>query len=139
MTHPVWPSELPRPTRAGYQAQHDDGRRRRHAGGPPSYRRRFSSTAEMITLTIEVPRSKKAVFDQFFEMQTGNGTLPFWMPDPTTDGWALLASDGSAVLTDDGTPILLSAQWLCLFGDALPTETIVNAQFAISFTVAVMP
>ncbi|AMY72321.1 hypothetical protein [Frigidibacter mobilis] len=83
-------------------------------------------------------RSQKATFDSFFSDQA-MGTNLFWMPDPTTDGWPMLTADGAPVLTAEGAPVLLSAQWLCLFGDAMPTETILGVRFQISFSVSVMP
>jgi hypothetical protein len=139
MTIPVWPTSLPKPSRAGYTAQNDDGRVRRQAGGPPGYRRRFSSTARLVSLSINVTRAEKAVFDRFFEVDTKSGSIPFYMPDPVTDGWGFLTSDGAPVLSAEGEPILLAAQWLCLFGDETPSETIRGITFDIAFSVAVMP
>jgi hypothetical protein len=43
------------------------------------------------------------------------------------------------VLAGDGAPLLLAAEWLCLFGATMPVETIVNVRFQISFTVKVLP
>lgn len=139
MSTGTWPSSLPRPSRNSWQAQQDDGRMRRSGGGPPGYRRRFSSTARMVSLSINVPRSQKAVFDNFYMDTTSAGSTPFWMPDPTTDGWALLDAAGRPVNDATGQPILLSARWLCLFGDETPIETIQGVRFDISFSVAVMP
>ena len=92
MTLPAWPSELPRPSRASWSAQLQDPRARRSAeNGPPGYRRRFSSAARLVTMEIEVSRNGKAVFDTF-HADLAYGSLPFTMPDPTTDGWPLLSS-----------------------------------------------
>lgn len=113
--------------------------KRRAELGPPGYRRRFSSVAKLVTLSIVIGRDKKAIFDQFFDERTAGGTLPFYMPDPTTDGWPLLSSDGLPLLTGSGVPLLLASRWLCLFGDTLPTETILGVQFRMSFSVVVMP
>lgn len=139
MSIPVWPDTLPDPLRAGYLAQRQDIRVRRASNGPPGYRRRFSSGAELVTLAIEVTRSGKAVFDQFYDLDTRFGTLPFKMPDPATDGRQLLTESGVPLLTDTGEPILLSASWLCIFGDPVPSERIVGGRFEITFNVAVMP
>ncbi|WP_226779505.1 hypothetical protein [Oceaniglobus trochenteri] len=135
---PVWPSDLPHPARGTWQAQVIDTRVRRTAGGVPGYRRRFSARTRAVSLSILVPRSGKAVFDRFFEM-VGDGTLPFWMPDPTTDGWPLLSDAGTPLLTADGTPLLLGARWLCLFGEEPPVETIRGTQFELAFGVTVLP
>lgn len=141
MTIPAWPLELPRPNRSGWSAQMQDGRQHRAtSGGPPGYRRRFSSSARLVGLEIDVSRREKGVFDKFFIEQTASGTTPFTMPDPTTDGWALLDESGHPLLDGDGSPILTSAIWLCLFGEAMPVEVIVvGLRFRIAFSVAVMP
>lgn len=139
MTIPEWPTSLPRPARGTYQAQLADGRISKTGGGPPGYRRRFSSVPRLVSLSINVPRSEKAVFDDFYEEQVGFGSLPFWMPDPATDNWPLLSSEGKAILDEVGRPILLAARWLVLFGQETPVETIKGVRFDISFSVAVMP
>ncbi len=81
----------------------------------------------------------KAVFDEFYDTVTKDGTLPFRMPDPSTDGQFLLDTDVSPILTETGARILLAAQWLCIFGDPVPSERIVGGRFLVSLTVAVMP
>ena len=93
----------------------------------------------MVSLSIEVSRARKAIFDAFYDDTTKQGSLPFRMPDPTTDGTFLLNEDFSPILTSDGDPILMSAEWLCLFGETVPLERMVGGRFEISFTVAVMP
>lgn len=138
MTVAVWPSELPYPLRASYLQERQDNRLRKAGGGPPGYRRRFSNTARLVTLGIEVTRARKAIFDTFYDDLT-KGTLPFWMPDPTTDGVPLLGQNFSPILTAKGSPLLIASQWLCVFGEPVPSETIVGGRYAVSFTVAVMP
>ena len=139
MSVPVWPTELPRPTRQGYQTQKQDGRLRRSAGGPPGYRRRFSSTARMVNLSVELTRLQKAVFDDFLEDRTAGGSLPFYMPDPVTEGWALLTSAGVPIVSSSGAPVTLVSRLLCLFDETMPVEVFVAERFQISFAVAVMP
>lgn len=140
MSVPHWPSYLPKPNREGFGRAPQDGRRRRRAeAGPPGYAKRFSATARLVNLTISTDRQGKAVFEKFFDEDTEEGSLPFWMPDPTTDGWPLLTSDGVPLLIAGGVPLLLSAQWLCLFGDQLWSEQVIGVRFQISFQVAVMP
>lgn len=109
------------------------------SNGPPGYRRRYSSAARQVGLTISVYRWQKAVFDQFFEETTRFGSLPFSMPDPVTDGWPALSTDGMPLLTTGGQPILLARQWICLFGQDMPSDTIRGVKFQISFSVSVMP
>jgi hypothetical protein len=140
MTLPVWPASLPKPNRQGYQAQQQDPRLRKSGdAGPPGYRRRWSSVSKSVSLVIDVPRSEKAVFDQFYNVATSHGGKPFWMPDPVTDGWPMLTGGGIPILASDGSPILLAASWLCLFGQPTPTETIQGVRFIIGFSVEVMP
>ena len=140
MSYPVWPTQLPRPERSTWGVQPQDTRlKRRSDAGPAGYRRRFSSASRTVNLSIVVDRNGKAIFDNFFRDEATQGAGLFWMPDPTTDGWALKTDDGQQILTDDGTPILLSEQWLVTIGEALPSEAVVGIEFRISFSVEVMP
>lgn len=136
---PTWPTELPRPNRSGYQRQALDPRLARSTEtGPPGYRRRYSAVAETVNLVVTLTRVQRGIFDRF-HADLGHGSLPFWMPDPTTDGWPLLTGDGVPLLTGDGAPLLIAAQWLCLWGSTMPTETISGVEFIKSFSVVVMP
>lgn len=139
MSIPTWPAELPCPTRAGYLSQRKDTRMPKSGNGPPGYRRRFSSTAQLVTLSIEVIRSGKAIFDDFYVETTQEGTLPFYMTNPTTDGTAMLTQVTAPILSTEGEPIVLASQWLCLFGDPVPSERVFAGRFEITFNVAVMP
>ncbi len=139
MSVPVWPVELVCFERSSYQAQRANSRLAKQGNGPTGYRRRFSSVPRLVSYSIDVPRSLKAAFDNFYELTTGDGALPFWMPDPVTDGWPMLTSDGQPILDIDGAPILLSKMDLCLFGQETPVETIKANRFVISFSVQVMP
>lgn len=144
MTVPVWPTELPRPECDTWNAQFQDARlKRRSDAGPASFRRRFSSASKSVRLSTVLTRDERAVFDNFFDRATGKGVTPFWMPDPTTDGWALKTGDGAPLLIaggpDDGKPLLLAAQWLCVFGEQMPVETVIGTRFRMSFSVEVLP
>ena len=136
----LWPSQLPNPNRSGYQTQLQDSRLRRSGEqGPPGYRRGWSAVPCNVSLSIEVTRADKAAFDLFYERTTSFGTLPFWMPDPTTDGWLLLDDQGQPIQDQSGTQILLAARWLCVFGDSTPIFSIRGVRFGIAFNVVVMP
>ncbi|EPX82104.1 hypothetical protein [Salipiger mucosus] len=140
MTVPVWPEDLPRPSRRDLRLSRQDPRKLRPAEvGPPSYRRRTSAVARPVQLSVTLYRWQLAVFDTFYVQTVSHGATPFWMPDPTTDGWPMLTSDGTPVLTHDGTPILLAKQWLCLFGDNPPEDAVDGLRFRVSFDVWVMP
>lgn len=140
MSVPVWPSQLPKPTRSGYGATPQDPRIRRNAEtGPPGFRRRFSSSARMVSLSFICSRFQKGFFDTFLDEQLQEGSLPFWMPDPVSDGWGLLTEDGTQLTSEDGTPLLISAQLLCLI-TVQPQEAIHGqVDFEISMQVAVLP
>lgn len=140
MSIAVWPSDLPKPTRDGYQSQINDPRLKKSRDtGPIGWRRRTSSVSRSVALTIQVDRELKAVFDQFYTEISGVGSLPFWMPDPVTDGWALLDPNGAPFLSSDGAPLLTPRQLLCLWGEETPQERIIGTEFTISFSVMVMP
>lgn len=136
----IWPTDLPRPERNTWQARPQDARRKRqNEAGPPSYRRRFSSVAKLISLSVVLTRNQKAVFDRFFHEDCADGSEFFYMPDPTTDGWALLTESGQPIFVEPGVPLLLSERWLCAWGDDLPTETVEGIEFRKAFNVVVMP
>lgn len=145
MTIATWPAELPRPERETWSRTSQDVRRQRQNDTGPTLpgRPRFSSAAKLVSLSVFLNRDQKAVFDNFFELDTKRGSLLFWMPDPTTDGWGLYNSDGSPLLISggpqDGQPILLAARWLCSFGKELPSEAVSGTFFRMSFSVTVMP
>ena len=140
MTHPTWPPELPKPERNTWQSTPQEARlKRRSDAGPVSYRRRFSSASRTVSLSIVVNRNGKELFDRFYQRDTKGGSLLFWMPDPTTQGWSLGTSDGVPLLTSSGAPILMARRWLVTFGGALPVETIQGVEFRLSFSVEVMP
>lgn len=140
MTIPFWPSVLPRPERDTWAKSPGEARvKKRSEAGPPAYRRRFSAVPKTVRLSMMISRAHKAIFDDFFENVTSYGSRLFYMPDPTTDLWALLDDQGNQILTESGSPILLSAVWLCFFGDDQPAETVVGMRFRITFSVVVMP
>lgn len=136
-----WPEVLPRPERATWQLSPQDARRKTQSeAGPVRYRRRFSSVARMVNLSLILSRSQKAVFDRFFHADCAEGARLFYMPDPTTDRWPMLADDGSPLVTTTGQPILLAKRWLCSWGDQLPTETIYGqVEFKKTFGIVVLP
>lgn len=137
-----WPAALPRPERNTWQLQPQDARRKRkNDTGMPGYRRRFSSIAKQVTLSLVLDHDQRGVFDRFFHETCQEGSIRFWMPDPTFEEWALT--------TEAGTPLLVSAAgaeqltvsglWLCAWGDQLPTETVEGIQFRKSFQIWVLP
>lgn len=140
MSYPVWPDDLRRFEREGWQVQPQNARQRRQSdAGPPGWRRRFSAVARTVSLSLILTRNEKAVFDRFYSEDCAEGARLFWMPDMSTDGWPLLDSTGEPLMSA-GVPLLLSARWLCSFGEEPPVETIVEqVKFRKIFTVVVMP
>lgn len=134
-----WPESLPPVLRAPFNASRMEGRRRKSSEGVPAYKRRFSRTALRVVLGIEATAAQRAVFHAFFDDDTAGGSLPFVLPDPTLDGQRLLTGSGDVLLHSNGQPLLIAANWLCLFGDELPQEQIVGGRFAITFSVWVLP
>lgn len=141
MAHPEWPAELPRPERDSWQNQLQDSRQKRVSeAGPPGWARRFSSAARLVTLSLILSRNQKAIFDRFYEQDCAGGVRLFWMPDPTTDGWEMLSATGETLLDGAGNRLLLSARWLCRFGDQVPVESIAGqVEFRKRFNVVVLP
>jgi hypothetical protein len=137
----TWPNTLPKPERNTWQLQPQDARHKRQPDqGPVGYRRKFSSVAKSVALSVDLDRNQKAIFDNFYHHDCAEGVHLFWMPDPTTDGWSLLASDGRPLLTSDGVPLLLSKKLLCSFGDSVPVESISGqVHFRKTFSLQVMP
>lgn len=133
-----WPSELTKFTRTDYQLDRLNNRYAKPQS-LPGYKRKTTNSAKLVTLGMILSRDQKAVFDAFFDVATQDGSKLFYMPDPATDGYAVLHSDGRPLLQSDGKPLLLSARWLCLFGETLPVERTDGDEFAITFEVAVMP
>lgn len=137
----AWPEDLPRPERASWQVQPLDIRRRtQHDAGPPRYRRRLSGVTKQVTLSVILTRDQRAIFDRFWAEDCADGSLYFWMPDPTTDGWPALTSEGLIIDVAADIPMLLSARWLCAWGSEPPVETMHGQiEFRKAFSVMVLP
>ncbi|MCT4554626.1 MAG: hypothetical protein N4A53_08065 [Pelagimonas sp.] len=140
MSVAIWPTDLPRPLRRPYSAQpHDLRRARQGSYGPPSYERASSARIRDMALSLALDPVQRDLFWHFFEDIVQDGIKPFWMPDPTRDGWQLYAPDGAALQTPDGQPLERSARLLCIFGSELPSETLQGQTFTLSFRVVVLP
>ena len=140
MTLAAWPASLPRPERDTFSMVPAEARLKRRAEtGAPSYRLRFSGVPKYVSMSVLLTRSQRATFDEFFEVTTRWGSLPFTMADPTTEGWPMTDGNGNPVVDALGRPILMSGTWLCLFGDTPPSETVTGIRFRKSFRITVMP
>jgi hypothetical protein len=140
MTVPLYPSNLPRPLRQGFQVTFPDGRQQTQPEvGPPRTSLRFSSAATPVAMVTDLTRDQLARFWRFWSEDTSGGALPFLIADPTANDWPLLSADGEALTTGDGTPILISAWWLVVFGRQPPIEVPVGIRFRLQFSLMVMP
>ena len=141
MSYPEWPAGLVQFERSGWQLQPQEARRRRQSdAGPPGFRRRFSSAARNVSLSLVVPRWDLARFWNFYREDCAAGASYFWMPDPSTDGWRLLTEAGHPVLAGGDQYLLLSARWLCSWGDDPPRESVyAGPDYRLNFSVWVMP
>lgn len=135
----TWPAGLPRPERNSWQLSRQDGRQASQGDvGPVRYRRRISRTPLEVQMSVVLDRDQRAVFDRFYDDDCAGGVRLFRMPDPATDGWALLASDGNPLLAPDGSPLLLSALWLCAWGKEGPVEAVIGVEFRKNFSLQVL-
>lgn len=141
MTVPVWPQTLPqRFLVSGYSEKLRDGRiMTRTSAGPGKMRRRFSSAVMPVTASILLNYAEKQRFEQFWYEDTEGGVLAFLLPDQTHDNVSLLDETGDPVLDTEGNPILVTAQWLAVFGQEAPTITPYGLQFTAAFTLNVLP
>jgi hypothetical protein len=139
----VWPAELPqRVLASGYSESLGDGRlRTQMETGPMKVRRRFSAVARPIAASFRVSPDGKARIERFWWEEIGGGSLPFLMPDQTHDALALLADDGLQLLDDQGRPLINTAWWLVMAGDAPPSFTPLQRGIAYTaaFPLVIMP
>ncbi|MDI6026713.1 hypothetical protein QBK99_10975 [Corticibacterium sp. UT-5YL-CI-8] len=140
MSVPWYPAELPKPLRQGYQFAMGDGRSaQRRDAGPARYARRFSSVAHAVAYSTILDASQLARFERFYNEETKQGIVPFFIPDPGKDGWPALTADGTPITLPDDTPVLLSRTWLCTFGERLPSWTSIGMSWTVSFDLVVLP
>lgn len=140
MSYPRWPAALPKPLREGLSDTAGDGRKMTQPdAGTPRVRRGFSRAAKPVSMTLIVTRSERAVLETFCEETLKNYALAFVMADPQTDGWGICDEAGNPLTDEAGNPLTMVADWLCLFGNPLPTFTPAGVDFRVSFQIMVLP
>lgn len=139
MTHAVWPEDLPRPSRVGYQVAFGEGRLRRAGEGPPGYKRKFSRMPTGDSVTMTLGRSQYLIFKTFYDDTVKGGSLLFWMPDPMLDGTAALDAEDEPLLDANGQPVIVSRKTLCLFGEPPPQVVSSQSRMSVTFTLVRMP
>jgi len=113
---PTWPASLPPPTVDGFSEQ----RQRNVAAfqpdvGPPRYRRRSTAAAVTATITLVLDKDALADFDEFFETDLADGTLPFDMNHPRTGeafSWVFAEAPQQDRLTVKATRVTCKLQRL---------------------------
>lgn len=123
MTVPFWPSDLPqRMLQEGYSEGSRDGRLfQAMEKGPPKVRRRTRLAIKPVQMTTIVDFDGKARLERFFEEETGGGSLPFFFPDQSADGFGISDDLGGALLTVDDEPLIIESWWLVMFAEEPPT------------------
>lgn len=142
MTISSYPADLPPPIRADYAEQSGEGRALfRPDAGPSQPRLRFAAVVDDIPFTISVKRWQLALFDRFYDETLKKGTLPFTMPAPLVDGFAILDEDGVPLLDENDAPLLYGETMLVTFADqGLPRRTSLQADlYRVSFRLGRLP
>lgn len=142
MTIPAWPSELPEPLRADYAEQSGEGRTMfRPDAGPPRVRQRFAAVVDDVPYSISVERWKLGLFDKFYDETLKKGTLPFTMPAPLIDRFAILDEDGVPLLDENDAPLLFGETMLVMFADqGLPARSQIDVEeYRVRFRLMRLP
>lgn len=119
----LWPETLPQRALAeGYSEGFRDGRlQTAPEAGPPKMRRRVSSVGKPVMVSLKVDVEQLTRLEDFWDIDTQGGVLPFWFPDQTRGGVQLFTESGVALETDIGAPFLNAAWWLVMFGGTPPS------------------
>lgn len=115
----TWPPSLPVNFQiSGYQRTVADGRIRSSVdSGVPKVRRRTTASAGLISGSMVFSSAQKVTFEDFFEVTTLGGTLPFNMPDQENGGTHLVR-----------------------FGEQAPTVSrFAHEHWLVSFTLEALP
>lgn len=140
MTVAIWPAELPRPRREGYQQQLAENRlSTKRDAGPNAVRRRASSASNTVAVVFDVSADGRARFLRFWHEEIAEGASVFLMPDPTWTGVDLSDETGAVLVTDDGTIIGAEDWWLVLAGEQPPVETVIGVRYRIQMQLEVLP
>lgn len=139
---PAYPAELPAPLRADYAERAGEGRAVfRPDAGPSSVRLKFASAVDEIPFSSSLERWQLGVFDRFFLETLKKGTLPFTMPSPLIDGFAILDEDGVPLLDEDDEPLLYGETMLVMFTEqGLPQRSQIDVEeYRVTFRLWRLP
>lgn len=142
MTVPFWPADLPQRVLVdGYSEGVGDGRIMQPMdAGPPKMRRRTSAAMRPVRARLWLGFDQKARLNRFWTEGVAGGSLPFWFPDQTMDGLALLTADGAPLLTESGAPLVITSWWLVMFGqDGIAFDAQSGVLFGAAFSLDILP
>lgn len=130
MTIPSYPAELPEPLRADYADQSGEGRELfRPDVGVPRPRQRMAFAIDTHPFSTSLTRWQLGAFDKFYTETLKQGALPFTIPVPLTDGFAILDEDGLALLDENDQPLLYGETMLVMFADqGLPARSQIDVE-----------
>lgn len=137
-----YPPELPQfVTSDRFQKGAGDGRLRTRMGsGQSKVRRLTGMPVKPLSAQAHYSRGELGRFWTWWEDDLRGGSLPFFMRNQIIDGRALLDDDFEEVTDEDDNPILITAWWLCLFGEGQPTETALGAElYRVAFELEILP
>lgn len=142
MTIPSYPWELPPPLRADYAEQAGDGRSMfRPDAGPSMPSLRFASATDTIPFSTQLERWQLGVFEKFWKEPLKKGSVPFTIPAPLTDGFAMLDEDLNTLLDENDQPLLYTETMLVLFAEqGMPSFAQVDVEaYSASFRLMRLP
>ena len=140
MTLPVWPTDLIEPLGDNWKLVRGDARRRgRGDQGPPRMRRGISKAVDQVQMSLMVTHNERARFERFYVEETGEGALPFLMPDWSRNGDHLTMADGTFLTDASGNRLTMSVTRACLFGDQLPSYAAVGTHWQLGLVVVYLP
>ncbi|KQS84119.1 MULTISPECIES: hypothetical protein [unclassified Rhizobium] len=142
MTIPAYPSELPPPLRADFADQSGEGRSFfRPDAGPAVPSLRFAAVSDVVPFSTQLERWQLGVFDKFYEETTKKGALPFTIPAPLIDGFAMLDENLDVLLDENDQPLLYTETMLVMFADqGLPARSQIDVEaYRVTFRLARLP
>ena len=84
MDKPLFPDFMPQPLVDGYEEVYEDARYSfQNEVGAPIYRRKTTATAKTINVGYVISLAEKIKFEDWFNIETQQGTLAFDMSDPS--------------------------------------------------------
>lgn len=139
----VWPDRIPsRLYRAGASLPLEDTRRRfETSAGPGRLRRKMSTAVRPVAGVIDMTAAEYAWLQVFYRDTTKGGVLPFWFPDAERRDMPLLSDETMlGVYATGESPLLLSAWWLCQFGQEPPSpQPGAGGRMRVQLSLVVLP